>query len=131
MTSASALRRYLMDQRALPKAPLVGVVPVSVREDDFSDSGNDIAFAMVNASGRQALKVVSRSTTPRTLVDVNGRAYYEHTRAHEQIWSLPPDPDSGGPAALRKIRDFRSGCGCTATARSRSTAVKSKSAKVS
>jgi len=64
----------------------------------YSTYPDFIAFAMVNASGRQALKVVSRSTTPRTLVDVNGRAYYEHTRAHEQLWSLPPDPDSGGPA---------------------------------
>ncbi|HEY0914869.1 MAG TPA: wax ester/triacylglycerol synthase family O-acyltransferase [Solimonas sp.] len=44
---AAALRSYLLELDALPAQPLVAVVPVSIRRDD-GDSGNEIAFAMVN-----------------------------------------------------------------------------------
>jgi diacylglycerol O-acyltransferase len=44
---AAALRSYLVELEALPAQPLVAVVPVSIRRDD-GDSGNEIAFAMVN-----------------------------------------------------------------------------------
>lgn len=43
----SALRRYLLEQRALPDKPLIAVVPVSVRRDS-GEEGNEIAFALAN-----------------------------------------------------------------------------------
>jgi diacylglycerol O-acyltransferase len=43
----AALRRYLLDQNALPEQPLIAVVPVSTRRDD-SDSGNEVAFALAS-----------------------------------------------------------------------------------
>jgi diacylglycerol O-acyltransferase len=46
--TSGGLRYYLHDQNALPDAPLLGVVPVSVRGDEFTDSGNEVAFALIN-----------------------------------------------------------------------------------
>lgn len=43
----SALRDYLISQRALPDAPLIAMVPMSVRSDD-SDGGNQIAMILAN-----------------------------------------------------------------------------------
>lgn len=43
----SALREYLISQRALPDAPLIAMVPMSVRSDD-SDGGNQIAMILAN-----------------------------------------------------------------------------------
>jgi diacylglycerol O-acyltransferase len=44
---ASALRRYLIEQNALPDQPLIAAVPVSIRRDD-SEEGNEISIALVN-----------------------------------------------------------------------------------
>jgi diacylglycerol O-acyltransferase len=44
---ASALRRYLMDLDALPKKPLVAMIPMSLRRDD-SEGGNQIAMVLAN-----------------------------------------------------------------------------------
>lgn len=43
----SALRDYLISQHALPDAPLIAMVPVSIRKDD-TDVGNQIAMILVN-----------------------------------------------------------------------------------
>lgn len=43
----SALRDYLISQRALPDAPLIAMVPMSVRSDD-GDGGNQIAMILAN-----------------------------------------------------------------------------------
>lgn len=43
----SALRDYLISQHALPDAPLISMVPVSIRNDD-TDVGNQIAMILVN-----------------------------------------------------------------------------------
>lgn len=43
----SALRDYLISQRALPDAPLIAQVPMSVRSDD-SAGGNQIAMILAN-----------------------------------------------------------------------------------
>ncbi|MDP2226943.1 MAG: wax ester/triacylglycerol synthase family O-acyltransferase [Moraxellaceae bacterium] len=43
----SALREYLISQNALPDAPLIAMVPVSLRQDD-SDAGNQIAMILAN-----------------------------------------------------------------------------------
>ena len=44
---ASALREYLINQQALPNAPLIAMVPVSIRRDS-GNSGNQIAMILVN-----------------------------------------------------------------------------------
>lgn len=43
----SALRDYLISQQELPDAPLIAMVPVSLRKDD-SDDGNQIAMILAN-----------------------------------------------------------------------------------
>ncbi len=43
----SALRNYLISQQALPDAPLISMVPVSLRRDDSSE-GNQIAMILAN-----------------------------------------------------------------------------------
>ncbi|MFZ5722220.1 MAG: WS/DGAT/MGAT family O-acyltransferase [Pseudomonadota bacterium] len=43
----SALREYLISQRALPDQPLIAMVPMSVRADE-SDGGNQIAMILAN-----------------------------------------------------------------------------------
>ncbi|HTM34633.1 MAG TPA: hypothetical protein VL263_25165 [Vicinamibacterales bacterium] len=48
-----------------------------------------IAFALVNDGGVQAVKAAFNTDT-QTLVDVNQRAYYQHARTREQLWSLSP-----------------------------------------
>jgi diacylglycerol O-acyltransferase len=44
---SGALRRYLLDQNALPDEPLIAAVPVSIRRDE-SVAGNEIAAALIN-----------------------------------------------------------------------------------
>ncbi len=43
----SALREYLIGQNALPDAPLIAMVPVSLRQDE-SDDGNQVATILAN-----------------------------------------------------------------------------------
>ena len=44
---SGAVRAYLLNQRALPKKPLIAMVPVSLRQDG-SDSGNQITMILAN-----------------------------------------------------------------------------------
>lgn len=44
---AGALRRYLLEQNALPQAPLIAFVPVSLRQDN-SKIGNQLSFLLAN-----------------------------------------------------------------------------------
>ncbi len=49
--SAGALRGYLIEQNALPDAPLVAMVPVSMRKrDDVDGSGNAVGTVLCNLS---------------------------------------------------------------------------------
>ena len=62
---AGALRSYLIGQRALPKKPLIAMVPVSLRRDD-SHSGNQISMILANlgthkADPLQRLEIIHRS----------------------------------------------------------------------
>jgi diacylglycerol O-acyltransferase / wax synthase len=77
---AGALRSYLIDETALPDAPLVAMVPVSLRKPGDPDGGNMVAAALCNlatdlddpakrleaigASMRESKKVLSQ--LPRT-----------------------------------------------------------------
>jgi diacylglycerol O-acyltransferase / wax synthase len=44
---AGALREYLLDQHALPDAPLIAMVPVSMRSEDEADSGGNQVGAIL------------------------------------------------------------------------------------
>ena len=44
---ASALRKYLIELNELPEEPLIGMVPISLREDD-SISGNQVGLVLAN-----------------------------------------------------------------------------------
>lgn len=50
---ASAMRKYLQEQNALPAKPLIGMVPVSLREDD-SISGNQVGLLLANLATDEA-----------------------------------------------------------------------------
>ncbi|TNC80978.1 MAG: wax ester/triacylglycerol synthase family O-acyltransferase [Oleiphilus sp.] len=61
----SALRNYLISQKALPAKPLVAMVPMSMRMDD-SDSGNQIAMILASlgthvADPSERLGLIQRS----------------------------------------------------------------------
>lgn len=68
----SALRRYLLDQQALPDEPLVAAVPVSTRRDDGT-SGNEIAFALTHL-GTHIADPVARMHAVKACMDYNKRA---------------------------------------------------------
>jgi diacylglycerol O-acyltransferase len=62
---AGALRTYLLDLNALPRKPLIAMVPMSLRQDD-SDAGNQITMILANlgthlADPMQRLDIIHRS----------------------------------------------------------------------
>jgi diacylglycerol O-acyltransferase / wax synthase len=62
---ASALRRYLLEQNALPRQPLITMMPMSLRRDD-SDSGNQVGMVLANlgthiADPAERMGVIKRS----------------------------------------------------------------------
>jgi len=46
--SAGALRRYLLEQDALPEQPLIAMVPVSLRDRESSGEGNAVGAVLCN-----------------------------------------------------------------------------------
>lgn len=46
--SAGALRTYLIEQNALPDAPLIAMVPVSLRKEGTEGSGNSVGTVLCN-----------------------------------------------------------------------------------
>lgn len=62
---SGALRSYLIGQRALPKKPLIAMVPISLRKDD-SHSGNQISMILANLGTHKGdplerLAIINRS----------------------------------------------------------------------
>lgn len=62
----SALRNYLISQHALPDKPLVSMVPMSIRDKEDTDLGNQIASILANLGTHVAdpvdrLEIVHRS----------------------------------------------------------------------
>lgn len=63
---AGGLRSYLLQKNALPKKPLIGFVPISLRQDD-SMAGNQISFLLANLATatpdpKERLLKIARST---------------------------------------------------------------------
>lgn len=64
---AGALRRYLLTTKTLPKRPLIGFIPISLRDDD-SIGGNRLSFLLGNLATHvddplARLHAISQSTT--------------------------------------------------------------------
>jgi len=78
---ASALRDYLIEQEALPEAPLVAMLPVSLHSAD-SDSGNNVAMIFASLATDVA-DPIERLATIRRSVDHWKRRYKAMTS--EQI----------------------------------------------
>lgn len=62
---SGALRSYLIGQRALPKKPLIAMVPISLRQDD-SSTGNQISMILANLGTHKGdplerLNIIKRS----------------------------------------------------------------------
>lgn len=63
---AGGLRSYLSEKNALPKQPLIGFVPISLRQDD-SMAGNQLSFLLANlatatADPKERLLHIAKST---------------------------------------------------------------------
>lgn len=61
-----ALRRYLVDQEALPETPLIAMVPVSLRAADDASGGNAVGVILANlathtSSGAERFELVKAS----------------------------------------------------------------------
>jgi diacylglycerol O-acyltransferase len=76
---SSALRKYMMDKKALSKRSLIASVPVSVRHE--SGPGNQITYVMANLATDEPdtmtrLDIISKSTkdAKKELVDVSASA---------------------------------------------------------
>ena len=64
---SGALRSYLIGQRALPKKPLIAMVPISLRQDE-SASGNQISMILANLGTHKGdplerLEIIKRSVS--------------------------------------------------------------------
>jgi diacylglycerol O-acyltransferase len=64
---AQALRRYLDDDNALPKAPLLAAVPVSLREPGNTDQNNQVSIMLVSlatdiADPLERLRAINQSS---------------------------------------------------------------------
>ncbi len=46
--SAGALRSYLIEQEGLPDAPLIAMVPVSLRKENDTSGGNAVGTVLCN-----------------------------------------------------------------------------------
>lgn len=77
--SAGALRAYLLDQNALPDAPLTAMVPVNLRKDDDDRGGNMVGTFLCNLATdlddpARRLEIISASIRD----------------TKEVFWQLPP-----------------------------------------
>ncbi|OBJ11805.1 diacylglycerol O-acyltransferase [Mycobacterium sp. 1482292.6] len=76
---AGALRAYLLDQNALPDAPLTAMVPVNLRKDDDDRGGNNVGTFLCNLATdlddpAKRLEIISASIRD----------------TKEVFWQLPP-----------------------------------------
>lgn len=69
---SGALRNYLISQDALPKKPMIAMVPVSVRNDD-SDTSNRITMILANLGTHQANPLARLNTIHRSIMNAKER----------------------------------------------------------
>ncbi|HSW13121.1 MAG TPA: wax ester/triacylglycerol synthase family O-acyltransferase [Solimonas sp.] len=98
---AAALRSYLIEQEALPEQPLVAVVPVSIRRDE-GDSGNEIAFAMVNLATHLA-DPLARLQAIKGCMDYNKARFKTMSPAELQAYAVAQLV----PGALNMLTGFK------------------------
>ena len=69
---SGALREYLLSQNALPKKPMIAMVPTSVRQDD-SDVSNRITMILANLGTHLADPLARLSTIRRSVINAKQR----------------------------------------------------------
>lgn len=69
---SGALRSYLIAQRALPKKPLVAMVPISLRKDD-SHNGNQISMILANLGTHKGDPLERLDIIKRSVVNAKNR----------------------------------------------------------
>lgn len=69
---SGAIRSYLISQRALPKKPLIAMVPISLRKDD-SDSGNQISMILANLGTHKADPMDRLAMIRRSVINAKER----------------------------------------------------------
>jgi WS/DGAT/MGAT family acyltransferase len=77
--SAGALRAYLIDQNALPDAPLTAMVPVNLRKDDDDRGGNNVGTFLCN--------LATDLDDPAKRLETISASIRE---TKEVFWQLPP-----------------------------------------
>ncbi len=69
---SGAMRSYLLNQRALPKKPLIAMVPISLRKDD-TDSGNQISMILANLATHKADPMERLAMIRRSVINAKDR----------------------------------------------------------
>jgi diacylglycerol O-acyltransferase len=69
---SGALRSYLIAQRALPKKPLVAMVPISLRKDD-SHNGNQISMILANLGTHKGDPLERLDIIKRSVINAKNR----------------------------------------------------------
>lgn len=77
---SSALRDYLISQNALPDKPLIAMVPVNLRSEDDTSSGNQIAMVLANLATHIA-DPANRLRTIKASMDEAKERYRQMTPA--------------------------------------------------
>lgn len=77
---SSALRNYLISQNALPDAPLIAMVPVNLRAEGDSSTGNQIAMVLANL-GTHIADPANRLRTIKASMDEAKARYRQMTPA--------------------------------------------------
>ena len=105
---AAALRRYLIQRRALPPRPLIAAVPVSLRPEGSTTAGNEIAGALVNL-GTDIADPLQRFGTIKRSMDYNKTRFRQMTPAQRLAYSaamLAPGLLTLLPGVQRRIANI-------------------------
>ncbi|ORW86933.1 diacylglycerol O-acyltransferase [Mycobacterium sp. IEC1808] len=78
---AGALRYYLLEQNALPDAPLVAMVPMSLRKEDEADAGGNLVGAILCNLATDTDDPAERLQTVSESMHKNKRVFSELPRA--------------------------------------------------
>ncbi|MFA9444711.1 wax ester/triacylglycerol synthase family O-acyltransferase [Egicoccus sp. AB-alg6-2] len=101
--TAGALRRYLVDQQALPDRPLIAAVPVSLRDaSDRPDTGNAVGVVLCNLGTHLADPMERFALIHRSMRDSKSRLADLHPAAILLLSVL-----SFGPVAFGPLFRFR------------------------
>jgi WS/DGAT/MGAT family acyltransferase len=85
--SAGSLRRYLIEQNALPEAPLIAMVPVAVRAKDEDGGGNSVGAILASLAthvedpGERVAEIIESTTKAKQMLQGMSKAAILHYSA--------------------------------------------------